>query len=32
MEAREIKGSVDVDLVYNPFYQALIMDRLNHTC
>jgi hypothetical protein len=27
-----MKGSVDVDLVSNPFYQALSMARLDHTC
>jgi hypothetical protein len=26
------EGSVDADFATNPFYQALIKDRLNHTC
>jgi hypothetical protein len=26
------EGSVDADFVTNPFYRALIMDRLNHMC
>ena len=26
------EGSVDVAFATNPFYRALIMDRLNHTC
>jgi hypothetical protein len=26
------EGSVDTDFTTSPFYPALIMDRLNHTC
>ena len=26
------EGSVDADFVTNPFYRALIMARLDHTC
>jgi hypothetical protein len=31
IDIRGMKGSVDVYLVTNPFYQALIMARLDHT-